>query len=204
MDQNWDMTLQKIIPFIDGLKSVKKISALADVDFTLTKRCMEHLRSYGCLFLVDVFQFNNVYALTPDIEDIVASPDLQDECVRYVSSGSTATPPFATLFELYCSLRQGKMLRQWIPEHSKSLGGIDVRRFISFGVIKGFLYRVHRYPTYVDPANGDKKLSERKRPLLRHLDGRKHMDALCTMLDSSVRDVEDQLAEIENVQWVWK
>lgn len=57
MDMNWDMTLQKvpgapcssfsdtqIIPFIDGLKSVKKISALADVDFTLTKRCMEHLR----------------------------------------------------------------------------------------------------------------------------------------------------------------
>jgi hypothetical protein len=77
---------------------VKKISALADVDFTLTKRCMEHLRycfgqltdirSYGCLFLVDIFQFNNVYALTPDIEDIVASPDLQDECVRYVSSGT--------------------------------------------------------------------------------------------------------------------
>jgi len=34
----------QIIPFIDGLKSVKKISVLADVDFTLTKRCMEHLR----------------------------------------------------------------------------------------------------------------------------------------------------------------
>jgi len=78
---------------------VKKISALADVDFTLTKRCMEHLRyfgvvsyinhsrSYGCLSLVDIFQFNNVYALTPDIEDIIASPDLQDECVRYVTSG---------------------------------------------------------------------------------------------------------------------
>jgi hypothetical protein len=25
--------------------------------------------------------------LTPDIEDIVASPDLQDECVRYVTAG---------------------------------------------------------------------------------------------------------------------
>ena len=61
------------------------------------------------------------------------------------------------------------MLRQWIPEHSKSLGGIDVRRFISFGVIKGFLYRVHRYPIYIDPTYGDKKLSEKKRPLLRYI-----------------------------------
>ena len=30
------------------------------------------------------------------------------------------------------------------------------------------------------------------------------MDALCTMLDSSVRDVEDQLAEIEKIHWIWK
>jgi hypothetical protein len=107
------------------------------------------------------------------------------------------------------------MLRQWIREYSKLLRGIDVRRFISFGVIKGFLYRVHRYPVHADSLNGDKKLSEKKRPLLRyvivrvgltfrHLNGRKHMDALCTMLDSSVRDVEDQLAEIEKVHWIWK
>jgi len=30
------------------------------------------------------------------------------------------------------------------------------------------------------------------------------MDALCTMLECSVRDVEEQLAEIENVQWIWR
>jgi hypothetical protein len=30
------------------------------------------------------------------------------------------------------------------------------------------------------------------------------MDGLCTMLECSVKDVEDQLAQIDNVQWVWK
>jgi hypothetical protein len=30
------------------------------------------------------------------------------------------------------------------------------------------------------------------------------MDGLCTMLEGSVKDVEDQLAQIDNVQWVWK
>jgi len=83
--------------------------------------------------------------------------------------GFLQTPSFAALFELYCSLRQGKMLRQWIREHINSLGGIDIRRFISFGVIKGFLYRIHRYPIQTDPPNGDKKLSEKKRPLLRYV-----------------------------------
>ena len=67
----------------------------------LTVKCMEHLWSYGCLLLVDIFQFNNVYALTPDIEDVVASPDLQDECVRYVSSG---TSPLNCLLTIQLSL----------------------------------------------------------------------------------------------------
>lgn len=73
-------------------------------------------------------------------------------------------PSFAALFELYTSLRHGKLLRQWITENKNALGGIDIRRFISFGVIKGFLYRVHRYPILGDFANGDKKTNE-KRPL---------------------------------------
>jgi nitrogen permease regulator 2-like protein len=133
------------------------------------------------------------------------------------SAGSFKGPCFATLFELYCSLRQGKTLRQWIAENRMQLAGIDVRRFISFGVIKGFLYRVHRYPVLTTSTNGDKKLNERKRPILkytfregshahdiRHLDGRKHMDALCTMLECSVKDVEDQLASVDNLEWVWK
>jgi len=205
MDMNWDMTLQKIVPFIDGLQSVKKIAALADVDFTLTKRCMEHLRSYGCLSLVDIFQFNNVYALTPDIEDVIASPDLQDECVRYVSSSAAPLKKvsFSTLFELYCSLRQGKLLHEWISQNKGLLGGIDVRRFISFGVIKGFLYRVHRYPILTE-NNNDKRMNDKSRSLRKHLNGKIHMDGLCTMLECSVKDVEDQLAQFENVQWVWK
>jgi len=105
-------------------------------------------------------------------------------------------------------------LKQWILENRSVLAGLDVRRFISFGVIKGFLYRVHRYPVLIESTNGDKP-SDKRKQLVRHvrshapltfrnLDGKKHMDALCTMLECSMRDVEDQLAEIENIQWIWR
>lgn len=121
---------------------------------------------------------------------------------------------FSTLFELYCSLRQGKLLHEWISQNKGLLGGIDVRRFISFGVIKGFLYRVHRYPILTE-NNNDKRMNDKSRSLRkyflslwslipRHLNGKIHMDGLCTMLECSVKDVEDQLAQFENVQWVWK
>jgi hypothetical protein len=49
------------------------------------------------------------------------------------------------LVELYASLKQGQSVKQWYAQHSRALTNIDIRRFITFGVIKGFLYRVHKY-----------------------------------------------------------
>ena len=49
------------------------------------------------------------------------------------------------LIRLYASLKQGLTLRNWCVENAANLNGIDVRRFITFGVIKGFLYRAQKY-----------------------------------------------------------
>lgn len=49
------------------------------------------------------------------------------------------------IVELYASLKQGQSVKQWYLQHSRELANIDIRRFITFGIIKGFLYRVHKY-----------------------------------------------------------
>jgi hypothetical protein len=49
------------------------------------------------------------------------------------------------IVELYAALKQGQSVKQWYSQHSHQLANIDVRRFITFGIIKGFLYRVHKY-----------------------------------------------------------
>lgn len=49
------------------------------------------------------------------------------------------------IVELYAALKQGQSVKQWYAQHSRQLANIDIRRFITFGVIKGFLYRVHKY-----------------------------------------------------------
>ena len=62
--------------------------------------------------------------------------------------------------ELYASLRQGQSVKQWYVRNSDKLANIDIRRFITFGIIKGFLYRVHKYayetghraPTHVESS----------------------------------------------------
>lgn len=49
------------------------------------------------------------------------------------------------IVQLYASLRQGLTVREWFGLNSDMLANIDLRRFVTFGVIKGLLYRVHRY-----------------------------------------------------------
>ncbi|KAJ5466395.1 Nitrogen permease regulator 2 [Penicillium desertorum] len=230
MDENWDLTMQRIVPHINGVNSVRIISVLADTDFSLTCRALRHLLYYGCLFILDIFSFSAIYAPTAQFIPTIGSDEaMQLECARYINlrfaphpptgpsslspptlipnpsahgstSDSTGTAPLsssltdpsssltreesrfdaeeiwpllgadedpstststspttpntlhkpaivdgAALVELYASLKQGQSVKQWYAAHSRSLANIDIRRFITFGVIKGFLYRVHKY-----------------------------------------------------------
>ncbi|OJJ47781.1 hypothetical protein ASPZODRAFT_1776819 [Penicilliopsis zonata CBS 506.65] len=214
MDDNWDLTMQRIVPYINGVNSVRIISILANADFSLTCRAIRHLLYYGCLFILDIFSFSAIYAVTAQFNSTIASDEeMQQECARYVNTrfsphhGLNIAPPTGPgsvggpmsssrnemipvisnghhpdlddvwpaigdavgetstsskgsinigpesrdivdgvgIVELYASLRQGQNVKQWYLQHSRQLANIDIRRFITFGIIKGFLYRVHKY-----------------------------------------------------------
>ncbi|KAF1851412.1 nitrogen permease regulator 2 [Cucurbitaria berberidis CBS 394.84] len=200
-----DLTLNRILSYINGVNSISHIAQLADTDLSLTRKAIQHLVYYGCLVLLDIFSFAAIYAPTAEIGGFIVDADLKEECMRYVkvprlrlgssartirvgseseksrdergstsssasqhneAGGSTLkTSEFdspgttqmndesedewqidhETLITLYTSLRQGLTLKNWVLENLDLLGGIDVRRFITFGIIKGFLYRVHKY-----------------------------------------------------------
>ncbi|KAF9300313.1 Nitrogen permease regulator 2 [Mortierella antarctica] len=154
IDVNWDMTMQRITRYINGVSSVKRIAEYADVETGLARMCMEHLLYYGCIIMVDLFQFKNIYAVKMEMMRLTEDVALQNECVSYVTLPDMHAPSFAKIFSLYCSLQYGVVLQDWIETNQIAEYNIDVRRFISFGVIKGFLYRVHKYPIldYHEPA----------------------------------------------------
>ena len=136
--------------------------------------------------MVDVFQFSAIYACTAEISTLVQDPGLQEECQAYVSYSSPRIP-FPFLLQLYTSLTQGLTLKKWCMENATKLKGIDVRRFVSFGIVKGFLYRSHKYPV---PAEGK---VDRALPLARYLDGGHHFDEICTDLQVSEKDLMGML-----------
>lgn len=189
VDTNWDLTMQRVIPYINGVSSIKQISRMADVDPSLVAKCIEHLVYYNCMLTTDIFQFNAMYAVTPELDHLNFDPVAQNECCTYVSSSAAAEKPnWALIFGLYSSLsKEVLILRDWIRKHVGGLHDVDVRRFVSFGVIRGFVRRVHTYP-YLSQDN-------RRTALGTLADGTRHLDEICTVQGRSQSDVLSDLRQ---------
>ncbi|KAG9013633.1 Nitrogen permease regulator 2 [Tulasnella sp. JGI-2019a] len=163
VEPNWDITMAKVVQYINGVNHVRKIADLADTDPSLTRKCMEHLLFYQCILMVDIFQYSNMYTLKPSVQWLAEDPDVQSECAPYVTRSGYPHLPWTKLLYLYSRLKPGVDLHGWIEENDISRMGIDVRRFVSFGTIKGFLRRIHRYPI-LTPHARDKASNKKKRP----------------------------------------
>ena len=266
-DESWDLTMLRILPYIDGVNSLKKIAWRADADYKLVRKAVAHLVYYGCVMLTDVWSFGACYAPTEAIGQIVSDADMQGEGRRYVltpearaaisavatakdtdastsgpSAGGTAGIAAAErvekvreylegsgLVELYLSLRQGQSLRNWCLEHADILasGVLDVRRFIHFGIVKGFLYRVHKYAiatrsksvsrvsdddrkgaaTSSELGEGIRKAKQdlrENRELAKYLDGMHCFDEICTELEISEKELLARLRNWGDVQIFYK
>lgn len=205
----------RILPHIDGVNSVAQIALRADADFKLARKAIRHLLYYGCLILLDVFSFGAVYATTAEISQLVEDEAMQEECARYVTwptLGTEGMPIGNTrLVELYLSLRQGLSVKNWCLENKEVLSGIDVRRFVTFGVVKGFLYRVHKYAFAMGKGRkGDERREGRRgrhdrekgdeKGLGRFLDGTHCFDEICTELMISEKELMEELRARGDVQ----
>ncbi|KAI3481284.1 hypothetical protein L1887_56501 [Cichorium endivia] len=134
VDGNWDLTLRRILPFIDGVHHVKRIAQLADADLGLTRACLEHLVYYGCIVVVDIFQYFNMYTVRPahrqDGRRRGAGSRVRHLCHQAGLSDAVVSRAAQAL--LACSV-QVRTLHDWIEDNDLDDKGIDVRRFVSFG-----------------------------------------------------------------------
>lgn len=89
VDVTCDPTMIRILPYINGVNSVRRISDLADADYSLTKLCIQHLMHYQCIILVDIFQFSNIYAPTNRIGEFLRANNMAEECQAYVVSANS-------------------------------------------------------------------------------------------------------------------
>lgn len=89
-----------------------------------------------------------MYTLRKNVQWLADECHVKDECGPYVTKHTPGrvVPDWPKLLHLYSRLKSGKTVLDWMETYDVYELGIDVRRFTSFGVIKGFLRRVHRWP----------------------------------------------------------
>ncbi|KAH7581289.1 Nitrogen permease regulator 2 [Nakaseomyces glabratus] len=250
VDVNWDPLMLTIIPYINGINNIYRISQLSHNEESLVIECIRHLVYYRCIVLTDIFEFSNVYAPTSSLRLFLLDPNMATECQSYVmlpinskmndlslyshhgkhsafngdtgsrnnsvstslysfngndsrpqsssssvdqsqtnfyknkkqseSSISTGNsnngqnihkhlPTRSLLFDLYRSLSQGITLKEWYMQNHKIIrdNRIDVRRFITFGVLRRIIYRCETYPVInsTDHLQNLWKLNELENPI---------------------------------------
>lgn len=201
VDQTWDLTLQRVISKIDGVSDVRRIAHAASVSLDLTKTALRHLLYYDTILLLDIFFFSSCYAARPAIHDFVRNVDgIVDECASYVSHGRARVSNFH-LIKLMSSFAPGRNVKEWLFVNREAgfdvLKYVDVRRFVQFGVIKGCLYRVHKYVVskqYLAAlATGQSRPIEGGDPLQKYTDGCHHFDQIITEQNMSNAQIMEKL-----------
>ena len=150
----WDLTLQRIRPHLNGVNHVKRIAELADVECKLVRRAVQELLHHEYITLLDIFHFQAIYGVTTDFSYFVTDPDMVRECANYIKTDAEHSQLDAkSVIDLYRSLSPGLTLRDFVLTHPNQFQAVDARRFITFGVIKGFLRRIHKYALAISSAN---------------------------------------------------
>ncbi|OBZ85444.1 Nitrogen permease regulator 2 [Choanephora cucurbitarum] len=219
MNPNWDITVQKVASHINGINHVKRIAELANVKPEWARQSMEHMIYYGCIIMIDIFQYSNVYAVKPEITRLFDPKyGLAQECVSFITIPNAAEISIERIYALYCGFKHGLTVKDWIEEQQLAFLNIDERRVISFGIIKDLIYRVHKYPILTTTTSGNESMSQLDFPLphqyhrvlnkctgqpihpdiIPFLDGKHHYDEICTELECSVQELDEQLGCMDN------
>ncbi|MBN3292271.1 NPRL2 protein, partial [Polypterus senegalus] len=185
-----------ILPYIDGFRHIQKISAEADVELNLVRIAVQNLLYYGVVTLVSIFQYSNVYCPMPKVHNLMGDKTLQEECLAYVTKTGQKRASLRDVFQLYCGLSPGTTVRDLCCRYSQQLQRVDERRLIQFGLMKGLIRRLQKYPVKVVH-------DERSRPP-RLYTGCHSYDEICCKTGMSYRELDERLENDPNIIVCWK
>lgn len=145
----WDLALRRVIPFIDGISHVKKICRAASMDLPAVSKALQHLLYFGCIKMLDIFQFSNIYTGTPHLRTLYADTVLQRACIETVAIDPSKPVDFHAVFSLYAQCQHDTTIRDLVLKSDLEELNVDVRALIQFGLLNAILRRVHKYPVSI-------------------------------------------------------
>lgn len=160
-DSRWDLTTQQILPFITGVHHVARIAADADVEMNLVKAAVQNLVYHRVVRLLPIFQYSNVYAVTPRLAALRDCKAFRKEFLDHVALCPPSDAPvrdrtiafrdvLAFIAGFGHATNVGDLCSRMNPRRCI---GVDEVRLVQFLTLHGILRRVHKYPVYVQDPN---------------------------------------------------
>lgn len=89
---DWDLTINWIVPHINGIKHAKLIAESSKVDEAMVLSCLRVLRHHNVLACVDIFRYSNIYESTPKAQQMLAGKmdGLLHEAFQFISKQTQA------------------------------------------------------------------------------------------------------------------
>lgn len=147
--EEWDLALRRVIPFIDGVSHVKKICANANMEFVAVSKALQHLLYYSCIKMIDIFQFSNIYTVLSSLQDLYADPMLQRACLETVILDASKPIDFHAVFSIYTQFQPDNTVRSIVLRNNLEEKNIDIRALVQFGLLNNLLRRIHKYPVSI-------------------------------------------------------
>ncbi|XP_064399940.1 GATOR1 complex protein NPRL2-like isoform X2 [Halichondria panicea] len=142
---SWDLTIEQILPYVNGFNHIQKIAMESDVNIDIVMICVQHLIVYKFVKLISIFQYSNMYVCLPKVKTLLTNTNLQSECLDYVAMEGS-TPKASDVFRLFCSLEAGLTVRDLCNRNDLSAMGINERMLVQFGLMRDLIRRLQKYP----------------------------------------------------------
>lgn len=198
----WDLTIEQILPFINGFSHVKKIAMESEVDIGTVRMCVQHLVLYGFLKMISIFQFSNVYVTLPKLQELLTNIELQQECQDYVAL-ERAPPSIANIFRLYSSLVAGLTVTDLCLHNNPLSMGINEKMLIQYGLMRGLIRQLRKYPVFVESEDSEPH-TENVYQLMPYMDGSHSYDEICCRLHISSQELDSLVESSMNLLVCWK
>eukprot|EP00040_Diaphanoeca_grandis_P042677 m.265651 g.265651 ORF g.265651 m.265651 type:complete len:392 (+) comp62916_c0_seq1:278-1453(+) len=192
-----DLTIMKILPHINGENFAKKIAVKSKVAQVLVLKALSCMVARNMIAMVPVFQFNSIYVVTGNVGRLLTDADLFRRCEvftrRLECSCEVDRHGFFTLYSELKPRQPYWTVADFHERHNLLNLGIDLRRFMYFGVLEGILRKVNQYPVR-DVSSADfaeNQVTEFVPAYM--LNGKHTMDEISCVTEMSSRHLKDLL-----------
>lgn len=210
VQSDWDLSVQRIIPFINSTRYVKEISKCCNVHINLVQKALKHLVYYDAITFIDIFQYSNIYVIhsKQKMIELFHSREMQDECINYISLNPNNLVKVNDLLALFSKFSVDKSLKSILMECN--ITNINHKALITYGILRKILVRVHEYPLLkegLDPTLYEAEFESNGYNLaafLPYLDGTHCIDEICVEFEIPRNEFLQLLSILEDEYWIIK